>query len=88
MALAVPAVPGVSAFVCLTLRKRGLMPKRMTSERGVGEIGKEQHGQTHEQAGIWWLRALRGRLHHDAPLALAPPDAFILSGLLLDVPPQ
>lgn len=38
------AVIGVTAFVCLTLRKRGLMPKGMTREQGAqgraGEMGE------------------------------------------------
>lgn len=34
------AVAGVSVVVCLTLRKRGLMPKRMTREGWGGGGGK------------------------------------------------
>lgn len=37
------AVIGVTAFVCLTLRKRGLMPKGMTKEQGAqgGRDGRD-----------------------------------------------
>lgn len=37
------AVIGVTAFVCLTLRKRGLMPKGMTREQGAqgGRDGRD-----------------------------------------------
>lgn len=60
------AVAGVSVVVCLTLRKRGLMPKRMTRERGVGWGGRQ------ERYGKKEFAALPVRLWHcsvDKPMS-------------------